>query len=603
MRVSLLILAALALAFPQAQAQTAELSSPSQPAAKRAASTFAPSWNPYRGGPSVLFDQLQLVTSPGTGSDGADESVLQSTSLGMTTLGAGQQLTGGNFIADDFVVPVGEEWTVTEMNFYGYQTNAIPDVSTFTDYVVQIWDGSPDNPASSVIAGDLTTNVLTRSVFSNIYRVTETTLGAANRPIFTNTVTLTAPVVLAPGTYWVQWAAAGTLASGPWQPPVTISGETTTGNALQLTGGAWNAFVDGGIFTPQGAPFQVLGTSAAATGPILIVSSTGIDFGSVDAGGSATQTVTLTSGGSEAIVISSIAITGSPEFTVDQSGTSLTLAPGASTTFDITFAPTALGAFAANVEISSNDPDGQIVIAVTGSSDVTTELFSGDTTGEPVFARPDDLGDGTSGSCTVSTSGSAVAYEATAFTVSGDGDYDVRADWTAGQDGFLLLYQGDSFDPADPCVGLIGFDDDEVSIAASLISDVTLSAGTVYTVVATGFDNVAFGTYDISISGPGTAALTTAGEETATFASDLSVTPNPSSTRSVVRLEVAETQATTVAVFDATGRRVAVLHDGIAVAGQLMELELDAASLPSGVYVIRALSGSDALSQRVTVIR
>lgn len=599
MRLSLLI-AALVVAIPTALAQSADVAPDSRTVGKPAASSgTAIPWNSYGGGPTILFDQLQLETPPGSG-----ESVLQNSSLGMTSLGAGQQSESGNFVAEDFVVPVGQVWTITDMNFYGYQTGAdAKQSSTFTSYVAQIWDGSPDNPASSVIAGDLTTNILSNSVFSNIFRVSETTLGATNRPIFESTATFTAPVELGPGTYWVQWGAAGSLASGPWQPPVTITGETSTGNSLQLTSGGWNPLTDGGTLTPQGLPFQVLGTTSAATGPILAVDPTGVDFGSVDVGNSSSQDITLTSAGSEAVTITSIAIAGSSSLTVDLDGTSLSLAPGESTTFEVSFDPTELGAFAANITIDSNNPDGQLVVAVSGTSDLTSTFPPGDTAGGPVFARPDDLGDGTSGSCAISTDGSAVAYETIDFSVDGDGAYDIRADWSGGQDGFLLLYEGGSFDPNDVCTGLIGLDDDEGGIVASLIADVTLSASETYTIVATGFDNVASGPYTVSVTGPGMANVLTAGEQTATFASSLSVAPNPSSERSVVRLDVTESQDVSVAVFDAVGRRVAVLHQGAVVAGQTLELTLNASALPSGVYVVRALSGADALSQRFTVIR
>ena len=47
------------------------------------------------------------------------------------------------------------------------------------------------------------------------------------------------------GTYWVDWQADGTLASGPWAPPVSILGQTTTGNALQFTSTGWAAVTDG----------------------------------------------------------------------------------------------------------------------------------------------------------------------------------------------------------------------------------------------------------------------------------------------------------------------------------------------------------------------
>jgi hypothetical protein len=65
---------------------------------------------------------------------------------------------------------------------------------------------------------------------------------------------------LNPGVYWVEVQLDGTLASGPWCPPITINGETTTGNALQNVAGIWGPFEDSGILTPQGMPFLIEGS-------------------------------------------------------------------------------------------------------------------------------------------------------------------------------------------------------------------------------------------------------------------------------------------------------------------------------------------------------
>ena len=70
--------------------------------------------------------------------------------------------------------------------------------------------------------------------------------------------TCSAGVHLPPGTYWVDWQAAGSLASGPWVPPVTILGQTTTGDAKQQVTGTWGPVLDGTY--PQGLPFVVRGT-------------------------------------------------------------------------------------------------------------------------------------------------------------------------------------------------------------------------------------------------------------------------------------------------------------------------------------------------------
>jgi hypothetical protein len=209
---------------------------------------------------ALLHDNGPLVNSEGTGSGGADESVLQG-SLGMTTLGAGIQFAVGNHMADDFVVD--ETWTVDEFTFYGYQTNS-GDASTMTGGYLQIYDGNPSS-GGALVWGDMTTNRMTSTQFSNIYRVSETTGGTTARPIM-EIVCETPGLVLEPGTYWVEYTLDGSATSGPWAPPITITGEATTGNALQLTSDGWAPFTDGGSLTAQGMPFLINGTADGGGG-------------------------------------------------------------------------------------------------------------------------------------------------------------------------------------------------------------------------------------------------------------------------------------------------------------------------------------------------
>jgi hypothetical protein len=68
--------------------------------------------------------------------------------------------------------------------------------------------------------------------------------------------------VLAAGTYWVEWGSYGTLASGPWAPPVTVLGSTGTGNAKQNQAGLWVDVIDVG---PQDFPFEVKGVPNAGS--------------------------------------------------------------------------------------------------------------------------------------------------------------------------------------------------------------------------------------------------------------------------------------------------------------------------------------------------
>ena len=204
----------------------------------------------------VLWDNGPLVTLPGE-CGGMDASRLQ-TDLGMNTLGFGHQLLVGNRMADDFAVDAPLGWQIDEITFFAYQTGA-PVTSTITGVYYQIWDGPPNDPASSVVFGDLATNRLLSTAFTDIQRDSGTSPCANNRYIFADVAS--AGVWLPQGTYWIDWMTDGSLASGPWAPPVTILGQTTTGNALQYTtsSGAWGPANDSGTLTQQDMPFIIEG--------------------------------------------------------------------------------------------------------------------------------------------------------------------------------------------------------------------------------------------------------------------------------------------------------------------------------------------------------
>ncbi|MCA9940455.1 MAG: hypothetical protein KC418_17575, partial [Anaerolineales bacterium] len=224
----------------------------------------APALGDYQAPQDVLYDNGPLVNCAGCGAGGADESVLQSTTLLMSTLGFGHQFTVGNRIADDFTISDPDGWNIDQITFFGYQTNAPTNPSPITGVYYQIWDGPPNDPGSSVIFGDTGTNRLTNSTWANMYRVSETTQGTTGRAVFANVAS--AGVTLPAGTYWLDWQTDGSASySGPWAPPITINGETTTGNAMQYTG-TWGPANDGGTLTQQGFPFIIEGSVAGGGG-------------------------------------------------------------------------------------------------------------------------------------------------------------------------------------------------------------------------------------------------------------------------------------------------------------------------------------------------
>jgi hypothetical protein len=211
----------------------------------------------------VLYDNGPYYNSVGTGAAGANESVLYTTTFGMGTIGFGHQSNLFNRVADDFQV-TDCMWRIDSIVFFSYQTGSTT-TSTMTGVNFRIWDSVPDAVGSSVVFGDTTTNRMTRTVWSGAYRITETTTGNSTRPIMRNVCALN-NVYVSAGTFWLDWASTGSLASGPWAPPRTPVGQSITGNGKQRIGSTWNNLVDGGTGTPaQGLPFIIYGTALNAS--------------------------------------------------------------------------------------------------------------------------------------------------------------------------------------------------------------------------------------------------------------------------------------------------------------------------------------------------
>jgi len=208
----------------------------------------------------VLYNNGPVVNVVGGGPGGADGSVLQS-SISLNVYGFAHQVSGPFRVADDFTNTA--TWMVDSIKFFAYQTGS-STTSTFTSYNFQIWNGEPGQPGSTVVFGDNTTNKMIATRWTGAYRYLDTSPGTT-RPIMENVVS--GGFILTPGTYWVDWQCAGTVASGPWVPPITITGTTITGNAMQQATGVWGWLKDSSSATnifPQGLPFIIYGNIADA---------------------------------------------------------------------------------------------------------------------------------------------------------------------------------------------------------------------------------------------------------------------------------------------------------------------------------------------------
>ncbi|HKT48572.1 MAG TPA: choice-of-anchor D domain-containing protein [Candidatus Acidoferrales bacterium] len=105
------------------------------------------------------------------------------------------------------------------------------------------------------------------------------------------------------------------------------------------------------------------GTTASRT---LVPSVAQVNFGDVLVGGSDTFSITLTNQGNSALTIQSVSGTGSG-FGVTGFANGTSVAPGQTTAFNVTFAPTALGAAAGQVVVTSNATTS-LVIPLSGTA-------------------------------------------------------------------------------------------------------------------------------------------------------------------------------------------------------------------------------------------
>lgn len=185
--------------------------------------------------------------------------------------------------------------------------------------------------------------------------------------------------------------------------PVTISSSAVAGQGFQIASVAWPSGVNSWpvtlnpgqqlvltvAFTPDAvnsfsgnlalvsdasggtANVPLSGTGDAVPVANLTISPASIDFGQTPVGTKVTRQVTVTSGGSAALNINTIDVSGA-QFTVAPQSLPLVLQPGQQASLTLTYEPTAVGNDAGLLTIGSNDPSGPATVSLGGSGTATT---------------------------------------------------------------------------------------------------------------------------------------------------------------------------------------------------------------------------------------
>ncbi len=200
----------------------------------------------------TLFDNGPLVTGATTASGVAapagfvwSEVAARAGEPGVSNNAAGFNIANDTFgqwrLADDFTIAAGQTWTLSSVRVFAYQTNSAAGTQPFASgATLRVWNGRPGDVDSSVIFGDTTTNRMTATGSTDIYRTfNSTTPPPGSFPGLTRLIRFLdldlGGLNLGAGAYWIDWGA--TAASG-FAPSITIPGQ---GNRPGDNARAWSA--------------------------------------------------------------------------------------------------------------------------------------------------------------------------------------------------------------------------------------------------------------------------------------------------------------------------------------------------------------------------
>ncbi|WP_179271076.1 choice-of-anchor D domain-containing protein [Rubricoccus marinus] len=433
-------------------------------------------------------------------------------------------------------------------------------------------------PQVSIVNGDrlrATLFELYAAEYGSTYEIRVSTSGNASAADFTDVIATFTEATLP------------TLAEGPTATTYDLSAYAGMDIyiAFVFSNDDGDAFVIDDVFVEQ-----------PPAGSVIALSSEAVDFGIVPVGSTATTTITVSNNGGADLVISSIDASGDG-FAVDMTGTSMTVAPSASTTFEISYSPTAAGDEGGSVTIASNAASSPSTIALSGIAatapdndniaDATPISEDGTYSGSNILATLET--DEPVPSCQ-SLQGASIFW---AYTPGSDGT--VTIDLSASDfDTILTFHQADGTE--------IDCNDDGGTGLTSLLSDVPVTAGTTYLIRVAGFGVTTAATGAVSFDLALTPVVANENAPNAEFALT-APQPNPASGASQVSLKVETSQSVNVVVYDLLGRAVATLHEGPLASGQETTFTVNTSSLQAGPYVIRAQGETFVSTQRLTVVR
>ncbi len=337
--------------------------------------------------------------------------------------------------------------------------------------------------------------------------------------------------------------------------------------------------------------------------PEIVIDSSAIDFGEVELGSRRDSVIVFENVGYGPLRLSDIVLTGPDAAHFElQAQDTYELQPGESESFTIGFVPRSVFRKQAAIQINCNDSDSPLITIPLAGTGVTT-LEAGCRSDLNVPSQDDALIPVT---LFTNREGSLV----TAYTF--ELEYDERlllplgietrgtlsenfaVDWTLVRPGLISVSASGSapLSGTGPLLYLRSFAAwSEPPVSPLTLEGLLFNSGNPRAVMINGVVEVdsLCNQYLKSVQVAGIPKL-------------LPNTPNPFNPTTTVRVDVPSEQHIRLAVFDAAGRLVRQLADGVLTAGEHM-FTFDAADLPSGVYYARLWSIHGVQHRKMLLIR
>lgn len=230
---------------------------------------------------ATLYDNSNITTGVGNGFNGANTSSIDPATS--TTYG----YTSNSVPASGLTYELGEDFTlsanamVSGITFDAYSTSTypFPPTSPFTGVTVSIWNAQPGTAGAMVL---FTSTSLSSTMWTGVYRVQNSTLTNAQRPVMSLTAGF-ANVSLTAGNYWATFAVTGVTSPGVstsvFTPPLmNADGSMPAGNGLQSPdgGSTWGPSLDATTGATNRFPLTVLGTAVPEPSSVALLALGGL---------------------------------------------------------------------------------------------------------------------------------------------------------------------------------------------------------------------------------------------------------------------------------------------------------------------------------------